>query len=130
MGKSTIIKILGKDSALTDELVCVFTSKKNFFAASTPFWGELKKGAGKPIARRLNKLLFLKHANNITLARVPPKGALKQTLKTLLFFSKEPRRFAAVFSLCRQLTVKVPSYTLNFAKNSTRQDILNALSGR
>jgi hypothetical protein len=123
-GKSTMIKILGKSRALTDELVCVYKHKNKFFAASTPFWGELKKGVGYIYSGKIIKLLFIEHGSGTYLRNIPQGQALKNILQTTLFFSKQKEHVDYIFSSAFALTNNVPCNSFAFKKQSSKNDIL------
>jgi hypothetical protein len=123
-GKSTIIKILGKSRALTDELVCVYKHANKYFAASTPFWGELKKGEGRIYRGKINKLLFIEHGCGTYLQNVSHGQALKNILQTTLFFSKYKKHVDYIFSSAFALSKNIPCNTFAFEKQSNKNDIL------
>ena len=126
-GKSTIIRIIGKSGALTDELVCVFKKGRSFFAASTPFWGELKKGTGKLYCGRLKKLFFLRHGKALKARGIPQRESLKELLKTVLFFSKNPEHVELLLNRLQGLACFAPCAKLFFRKDSSKKAILNTL---
>ena len=127
-GKSTLIRILGKSSALTDELVCVYKKGSTFYASSTPFWGELKKGTGIIYDQKLKNILFLEHGKNISLIRIAKGEAVRSILRTILFFLKDRTRVNSLFKLAHDLILSVPASTLSFKKDSAGKDILDVIS--
>ena len=126
-GKSTMIKILGKPGALTDELVCVFRSGKGYCAASTPFWGELQKGSGRVFSGRLSGLFFLRHGKNTMLGNVSRKLAVRNILKTAMFFPRDNASVKMLFNEAFGLATKVPSRVISFRKDSKREEILGLI---
>ena len=129
-GKSTLIRLLGKQGALSDELVCVYSKGSSFFGASTPFWGELKKGTGDTHEGPLKKIFFLKHGRTLALERTGRAKAVKSILKTALFFSKDRAHLKALLALTHGLALKVPSAVLSFRKDSHKADILETITGQ
>jgi hypothetical protein len=127
-GKSTLIRILGKDKALTDELVCVYLKNRAYYAASTPYWGELKKGTGKTYISPLKAVLCPGHGNRVFATRLPNNETLKQLLRTVLFFSKDTPRMNKLLTFLHALSLKIPAGTLWFKKNSSKTQILSILN--
>lgn len=125
-GKSTITRILGKDRALSDELVLAYCTKKTWRAASTPFWGELKKNNGEIYDAPLSGIHQLKKAPGADKRSVPAIAALPGLLACVMHFDRCPEAVAAVLANVEALTRAVPPDILSFAK-TTRQDELHKL---
>jgi hypothetical protein len=127
-GKSTITRLLGKGSALSDELVLVNSSrKKSVIASSTPFWGELKKGSGKLFAAPVGGLFFLRHGPALSVSRLSRGEALKRLLPTILFFAKEQTSIDRLLSLAVGVVQQVPSFELTFSLRTSRGDIIRRI---
>jgi hypothetical protein len=125
-GKSTIIKILGKPAALSDELVYVYKKNKVFRTSSTPFWGELKKGNAGIFDAKLGKICFINHGKN-SIERISVNKAVKKLLRTVLFFSKKPADIQKLLFLLSDTAFVVPAYDLYFSLDSTKNDIITLL---
>jgi hypothetical protein len=126
-GKSTLIRILGKTNALSDELVCVYRQNRNFYACSTPFWGELKKGDGKIFDRKLKAIIYLKHGAGIRLDKTTAKESIKELLRTVMFFSNNACKVNELLSFLHSLSQNLPARIMYFRKDSTAEAILNAV---
>jgi hypothetical protein len=127
-GKSTLIRIIGKENSLTDELVCVYRQNRNFYASSTPYWGELKKGAGKYFSRKLKAVLCPGHGNEVYTTKISSIETLRELLRTVLFFSTDARKMNKLLSFLNALSLNIPAHTLWFRKDSSKTDILSAIS--
>ena len=125
-GKSTIIKILGKASALSDELVYVYQKGKVTRVSSTPFWGELKKGNTEIYDAKLNRICFINHGMN-SLKVIPGNKALKKLLKTVLFFSKEPADMKKLLFLVSNAAFTVAAYDFYFRLGSSKKGLITLL---
>jgi hypothetical protein len=124
LGKSTLIKILGKESALTDELVCVYRKNRAYYAASTPYWGELKKGSGKVFNRPLKAILCPGHGSRVYKTELSKQETLRQLLRTILFFSQEARAMKKLLAFLHALSLHIPACTLWFRKDSKSSEIV------
>jgi len=127
-GKSTLIRMLGRTGALSDELVCVFKKGGGFFAASTPFWGELKKGTRRPFSGRIRKLVFLEHGTENRLDKATLRDSVINVLKTALFFSREKRHVNYLLAYAQALANRVPPRVLTFRKDLKRNELLKILN--
>ncbi len=129
-GKSTITRIFGKRYALSDELVLLYEQRGTFMAASTPFWGELKKGTGTLFCGRAEGICFLSHGRIVRRSPAPAScaSALAQLLKTVLFFSDDSSSMRTLLGLAARAVKNVPVSRLGFAKTSTRKELLAALT--
>jgi len=129
-GKSTIIKILGKDNALSDELLYIFFTGSRFHAASTPFWGELKKPCDLRAGHfPIRSFLFLKHGPALELNKMNVKHSFKELLKTVMFFSSRGSDFDRLIDNVIPALSDIPSYTMYFSRNNKRKTVMKALEG-
>jgi hypothetical protein len=123
-GKSTMIKKLGRNGALSDELVLLNLKGKKVYASSTPFWGELKMDRShKRRTSALKGMYFLKKGA-CTAARGLDRGeALSRLLSAVLFFSKETRGVKKLFSLCGRICRAARSYEFTFPLNAVGKEL-------
>ncbi|MFH1369179.1 MAG: hypothetical protein ABII64_08645 [Elusimicrobiota bacterium] len=128
-GKSSITRIFGRRNALSDEIV-MLQAGKNVNAASTPFWGELKKGTGHIFNSGLRGVFFIKHGKKLSAARLTPGQALKKLLSTVLFFSKESAHVKKLLALAARISGAVPAYDLSFSLNVKRNELIKFLKER
>jgi len=126
-GKSTITRLLGKDSALSDELVIVSSGKNNVQASSTPFWGELKKGSGSIFTGPLRGIFFLRHGAGISARRIDSGMGLRKLLPTVLFFSHDHATVSRVLALSAAFVKRLPAYELTFSLRNTRAEVINCI---
>ena len=129
-GKSTVIRILGKETALSDELVYIFKNGRSFHASSTPFWGELKKGTGKLYSLRISALYFINHGRRNALNKLTFSAGIKKLLKTALFFSSKPSDLQKLLDLLEECCVNVPAYDLYFQLQSTKKELIDLFGGK
>jgi hypothetical protein len=127
-GKSTLIRILGRERALSDEVTIAYRRHSAFRCASTPFWGELKRGADEVIDTPLRALCFLAHGETNFLEKLSPGTALRELLKTVLFFSDDPRSHEKLLAIAAGIVSATPSYRLVFSKHAKRPAIVHLLS--
>ena len=127
-GKSSIIRILGKKNALSDELVLLYKKRgKEYFGCSTPFWGELSKGSGRLFDRKLKAIFFIRHSKNLELSKLSESEAARGILKTSLFFSKHPADNSKLLETAAKIARHTPAYELGFSLNTPRSDITRLL---
>lgn len=126
-GKSTITRILGKENALSDELILLHAGSHKITAHSTPFWGELSRGNNKIYGNEPKGIFFLRHGNAVQVQRINQGEALKKLLSTVLFFAKDTGSLARMFDIASRILAKVPSYELTFSLKTKRDTILNHL---
>ncbi|MCB4790942.1 MAG: hypothetical protein LHV68_03550 [Elusimicrobia bacterium] len=126
-GKSSLINILGKKIALSDELVYLFKRSGYFQAASTPFWGELEKGPGNIYSARLKGLYFINHGPDTALNKLTLGKGIKKLLKTVMFFSKKPSHIKKLLLLLEGTAREIPMFNLYFSLKSTKKDIINKI---
>jgi len=126
-GKSTLIKILGKETALSDELVYLFKRSGQFQAASTPFWGELKKGPISIYCARAKGLYFINHGPKAALNKLTTGEGVKKLLKTVMFFSKNPSAIQKLLILLEESAKEIPMFNLYFSLKSTKYELINKI---
>jgi hypothetical protein len=126
-GKSTLIKKVGKQHALSDELVLVSAGGASITASSTPFWGELKRGTGNLFSAPLKSLYFLQRASSASVKKMEQGAALSELLPAVLFFANEPCSVRKVFSLSSRIVRKVPAYSLSFSLDHNPKTILSLI---
>ncbi|MHB9154992.1 MAG: hypothetical protein ACYC5N_04770 [Endomicrobiales bacterium] len=127
-GKSTLIRLLGRKHALSDELTLVFLRRGRVFCASTPFWGELRRGPGRAFHAPARGIYFIRHAKKAALRPVPRTTALKQLLRTVLFFDHAPASMEDLLALAAEIASAVPAFDLPFSLKTRRQEILKLIS--
>jgi hypothetical protein len=123
-GKSTITRLLGKGSALSDELVLVSRGGDGIRASSTPFWGELRKGTGTVFDAPVRGIFFLRHGTQLSARRLPPPETLRRLMTTVLFFSDEPEAVGRILDSGAALAESLPAFELSFTLRDTRDDVL------
>lgn len=127
-GKSTLIKLLGTHSSISDELCGLFKNKHSFFASSNPFWGELsehKQGLLPP--EKVKAIFFIEHSDNVFCKKLETAPAYKNLLRNVLFFDKSPDIVDKLVTICLDMAQSIPAYRLGFAMNTSKADILKIL---
>ncbi|MBN1621402.1 MAG: ATP-binding cassette domain-containing protein [Endomicrobiales bacterium] len=127
-GKSSLIKILGREYALSDELVHIYEKSGRIFGASTPFWGELKKGCGKVYQGKIKNIFLLEHSKTNAIKSLRSNEAVKGILKNVLFFSKNNRNIEKLLNLSSNITKKLSIYGLGFRLDVKRKDLIGLIS--
>jgi len=131
-GKSTITKILGKNTALSDELTLIYEKNGVLRGASAPFWGELKKDCGRRFDGPLKGIYFISHGQRLSAEKLTAAGAIKRILGCALFFSKDPAHVDKLLAISEKAARSVPVCSLEFSLQTTRQEILKCtqITGR
>lgn len=129
-GKSTITRIIGKDRALSDELVLVYRALKTWRAVSTPFWGELKKNNGTVFDAPLAGIHRLEKSPTATVRRSAPIAALPALLACIMHFDKSPGSVTSILSTAEGLLRSVPPDTLSFSRTTTPQELAMLLDNK
>lgn len=129
-GKSTITKIIGKQQALSDEIVLIYKKGRQFFSASTPFWGELKKAPGKLFEGQIKGIYFLNHGKKAKMHKIGAPQALRKLLKTVLFFSKDIESINRLLEVSTAIIKQIPAYDFYFSHNSQKQEIIDIIGNR
>ena len=113
-GKSTLARLSRDAMLLSDELSIVRIAEPGGARChGTPFWGELAR-AGEDCAAPLQGIYFLRHGRRHAVEPLRPRAALERLLPNVLFFAREPRLTARVFSLGAALVDAVPCADLTF----------------
>jgi hypothetical protein len=128
-GKSTIARKMGLKDILSDELACVYKQHNCFYAASTPFWGELKRCSNNIFKSQVRSIFFIKHGSKISKKRLLPAKSLSKLMKCILFFSKDTASMKKLFAIACGFCETVPAYELSFALSSTKKELLTAIEG-
>jgi ABC-type cobalamin/Fe3+-siderophores transport system ATPase subunit len=127
-GKSTLIRKLGKGRALSDELVLVYLDGDIVTAASTPFWGELKRGRSRAVTARLRGFFFPRKGDRCFREPLPFNETLRQLLATVLFFARDPGTVQTMLSLASHVAGKVPAWNLVSALATEKEALLSCLA--
>jgi hypothetical protein len=112
-GKSTLARLSRDAMLLSDELSIVRIAEPGARCHGTPFWGELAR-AGEDCAAPPHGIYFLRHGRRHAVEPLRPRAALERLLPNVLFFAREPRLAARVFSLGAALVDAVPCADLTF----------------
>lgn len=128
-GKSTMIRKLGKDAALSDELVLLRRSGKRVTASSTPFWGELKTGNGGNFTSLVRGFYYIKHGKKLLKTRLAKGESLRRFLACVLFFSKTPDDVGKMLALASSVSRGAPAYELSFALDTPKAELIKSLKG-
>lgn len=126
-GKSTITRIFGKKNALSDEVVLIARGKAGISAYSTPFWGELKKGAARNFGCKLKGLYFIRHGDRLKAEKITAGQALQKLLASALFFSKKKNSISKLLSTAAAIAKSVPAYELSFSKKTKKEELFKLL---
>jgi hypothetical protein len=122
-GKSTLVRTLGKNNALSDEIVVLEKNGGSLKAFSTPFWGELKRNGNTNFAASLNGLYFLDSKTELRKTPINARTAFRKLLSTALFFSKDPAALRKLMKLSADITAATNSYLFGFTLKDTRNEL-------
>jgi len=117
VGKTTITRLAPADATLlTDEISYVCKEAGGYVAHGTPFAGELAE-SGKNVKAPLAAIYLLKQGLEHRIDDVPPDVAVREVLRSVLFFAQDPALVQRVFHAACDLVERVPVQRLTFAKN-------------
>ena len=113
-GKTTMARLAPPDvRLLTDEISYVRRADGCFRAYGTPFTGELGI-QGESICAPLAAIYLIEHAAENGLVPVPEAQAARHLMRHTLFFARDARLAAGVFTTVCELVRRVPVFRLQF----------------
>jgi len=117
VGKTTITRMAPADATLlTDEISYVRKEAGGYVAHGTPFAGELAE-SGKNVKAPLATIFLLKQGLEHRIEAVPREEAVREVLRSVLFFAEDAALVQRVFHAACDLVEQVPVQRLTFAKN-------------
>lgn len=123
-GKTTLVRLAPPDvTLLTDEISYVTRKGEEYFAAGTPFYGELARPGENLRAPIAGLYLLAKGREN----RIEPVGqaeAVRGLLANILFFAREAEFVRLVFEAACEFAARVPVRRLTFAPDARVWEII------
>jgi len=123
-GKTTLARLAPPDvQLLTDEISYLRREAGEFRVYGTPFSGELGI-QGEDVSAPLGAIHLIEHGAANRLERVPEAEAVRRLMRNTLFFAREKRLVADVFSTVCELARRVPVYRLEFVPDARVWEML------
>lgn len=123
-GKTTLVRLAPPDvTLLTDEISYVTRQEDGYFAAGTPFYGELAR-PGENLRAPIAALYLLAKGKENRIEPVEGAEAVRGLLANILFFAKEPEFVRLVFEAACEFTARVPVRRLTFAPQARVWEII------
>lgn len=121
-GKSTLAQLsLSHAKILSDELIAIRMLNGNFYAFSTPFYGEV--GSKKANSKHLLSAIFkIKKGKELILKRLNPKDTALLLLQSVFFFERDINSNTNLLNLISKFSIKVPSFHMVFPKSKNFPD--------
>jgi len=114
-GKTTMARLAPADVVmLTDEVSYVTRNDSRYFAAGTPFFGELAR-AGANERAPIKALYLLAKGPENKIEPIEGAEAVRTLLRNILFFAREPDFVEMVFDAACDFVAHVPVRRLTFA---------------
>ncbi len=110
-GKTTTARKLPEAHVLSDDLVAVRRTPAGWDAFSLPFVGEWRRPT-VPRRARLRAVVFLRKADELSVADCPPAVAFPDMLQAMVWFAKGDPAAAALLDHAQSLIRTVPCFTL------------------
>ncbi len=118
-GKTTLARLAPPDvHLLSDEISYLRRAGEGFRVYGTPFSGELGI-QGDDVSAPLASIYLIEHGSANRLAPVPESEAVRRLMRNTLFFARDSRLAADVFSTVCELAHRVPVYRLEFLPDSS-----------
>lgn len=116
-GKTTMARLAPPSvRLLTDEISYLRRAEDGFRVYGTPFSGELGI-QGEPVSAPLAAIYLIEHGAANRLEPVPESEATRRLMRNTLFFARDAKLVADVFSTVCELVGRVPVYRLEFLPN-------------
>ncbi len=123
-GKTTLVRLAPPDvTLLTDEISYVTRQGGGYFAAGTPFFGELAR-AGENLRAPIAALYLLAKGPENRIEPVAAPEAVRGLLANILFFAQEPEFVRLVFEAACEFAARVPVRRLTFAPDARVWEII------
>jgi len=114
-GKTTLVRLAPPDvTLLTDEISYVTRQEGGYFAAGTPFYGELAR-PGENLRAPIAALYLLAKGRENRIEPVAEAEAVRGLLANILFFAQEPEFVRLVFEAACEFAARMPVRRLTFA---------------
>lgn len=127
-GKTTIARLSGQRSVLSDELIAVRPVNGSYAVWGTPFLGEFA-GGGLNIQSNLKHIFFLKKNSRNFLTAPEKIERLKSLFECVLFFGENSELLDTVFHTCLEIVEKVPFYELHFLPDEHFWNTIKVMEG-
>ena len=116
--KTTMARLAPPDAALlTDEISYVTRQEAAYFAAGTPFYGELAR-AGENLKAPIECVYLLAKGPENKIEPISAADAVRGLLANILFFARDPRFVKLVFEGALDFVSRVPVRRLTFVPDS------------
>ncbi len=119
-GKSTIAR-LGKNkkgvNVLNDDRIIVRQEDGEFWIYGTPWPGDAKVCSPEKVP--LEKILFLKHAENNVIKRIGPVDAASRLIVCSFSTYWDKKGMEFILKFCTELVQKVPCYEIGFVPDES-----------
>jgi len=123
-GKTTLVRLAPPDvSLLTDEISYVTRQGEQYFAAGTPFFGELAR-PGENLRAPIAALYLLAKGPENRIEPVGEAEAVRGLLANILFFAQDAEFVRLVFEAAFDFAARVPVRRLTFAPDARVWEII------
>jgi hypothetical protein len=123
-GKTTMARLAPPDAdLLTDEISYVTRRDNSYFAAGTPFYGELSR-VGENLCAPIEALYLLAKGPENKIEPVAGADAVRGLLGNILFFARDPEFVRMVFDAALDFAGRIPVCRLTFVPNSSVWELL------